>query len=94
MDKQKVIESLNLFKERLTGEVVDAYQTRGSDFGRERFNTWRRKFSQFLDENLPGETSVLNAKLTHYGFVVNVARVMHRGSGVRMVRRCWHTSIA
>ena len=81
MDKQKVIESLNLFKERLTGEVVDAYQTRGSDFGRERFNTWRRKFSQFLDENLPGETSVLNAKLTHLGFVVK--------RGERDVQRFW-----
>lgn len=70
MDKQKVIESLNLFKERLTGEVVEAFHTRGSEFGQERFNTWRRKFSQFLDGCLPGETSVLNAKLTHYMFSV------------------------
>ncbi|MDD2468597.1 MAG: nucleotide-binding protein [Desulfobulbus sp.] len=70
MDKQKVIENLNLFKERLTGEVVEAFHTRGSEFGQERFNTWRRKFSQFLDDYLPGETSVLNAKLTHFMFSV------------------------
>ncbi|MGF1689065.1 nucleotide-binding protein [Photobacterium japonica] len=66
MDKQKVIESLNHFKERLTGEVLEAFEARGKDFGAERFNTWRRKFSQFLDDSLPGETSVLNAKLTHF----------------------------
>lgn len=70
MDKQKIIENLNLFKERLTGEVVEAFHTRGSEFGQERFNTWRRKFSQFLDDYLPGETSVLNAKLTHIMFSV------------------------
>lgn len=70
MDKQKIIGNLNLFKERLTGEVVQAFHSRGSEFGQERFNTWRRKFSQFLDDNLPGEVSILNAKLTHYAFSV------------------------
>ncbi|MFA6596980.1 MAG: nucleotide-binding protein [Ignavibacteriaceae bacterium] len=68
MDKQKVIDNLSLFKKRLSGEVVEAFHGRGVEFGRERFNTWRRKFSQFLDDYLPGETSVLNAKLTHYAF--------------------------
>lgn len=68
MNKEEIIENLNVFKARLTGEVLQAFNTRGSDFGRERFNTWRRKFSQFLDENLPGETSILNQKLMHYVF--------------------------
>lgn len=71
MDKNSVIESLNLFKERLTGEVLQAFESRGNEFGQERFKTWRRKFSQFLDDNLPGEASVLNAKLTHYAFAIN-----------------------
>ena len=71
MDKQNIIETLNLFKERLTGEVLQAFNSRGSEFGQERFNTWRRKFSQFLDENLPGETSVLNAKLRHFAFSIH-----------------------
>jgi len=70
MDKQKVIDSLNLFKERLTGEVVEAFHGRGKEFGQERFNTWRRKFSQFLDDYLPGEVVVLNSKLTHYVYSV------------------------
>ena len=71
MDKQNVIESLNLFKGRLTGEVLQAFHNRGNEFGQERFSTWRRKFSQFLDDNLPGESAVLNAKLIHYAFSVN-----------------------
>ncbi|QTP59200.1 nucleotide-binding protein [Billgrantia antri] len=70
MDKQKVIEDLNLFKERLTGEVLQAFNSRGREFGQERFNAWRRKLSQFLDDNLPGETSVLNEKLTHYAISI------------------------
>jgi len=73
MNKQNIIENLNHLKERLTGEVVEAYRVRGGEFGRERFNTWRRKLSQFLDDYLPGETANLNAKLSHFGFVV------HRG---------------
>ncbi|EMV1550889.1 nucleotide-binding protein [Enterobacter ludwigii] len=70
MNKQEVIDGLNLFKKRLLGEVLQAFQSRGSEFGNERFNAWRRKFSQFLDETLPGETNVLNAKLTHYAYSV------------------------
>lgn len=38
IDKQKIIDSLNLFKERLTGEVMQAFHARGSEFGQERFN--------------------------------------------------------
>ncbi|MCL6386313.1 hypothetical protein EXT55_08790 [Pectobacterium carotovorum subsp. carotovorum] len=70
MNKQKIIDNLNLFKERLNGDVLEAFHSRGREFGKERFNTWRRKFTQFLDDNLPSETSVLNAKLTHSVFSV------------------------
>lgn len=69
MDRESIIDRLDTFKERLIGEVLNAYQTRGRSYGNDRFNTWRRKFSQFLDEVLPGESSTLNAKLTHYGFM-------------------------
>ena len=70
MNKSDIIDTLNTFKDRLTGEVVEAYRSRGKAYGKDRFNTWRRKFSQFLDESLPGETATLNAKLTHYGYVL------------------------
>lgn len=70
MDKHKAIESLNSLKMRLTGEVLEAYQMRGSAYGLDRFNAWRRQFSKFLNEHLPGEVSVLNSKLTHYAFAI------------------------
>ena len=73
MNKQEVLAGLELFRERLLGEVVGAYEQRGGSFGRDRFNTWRRKFTQFLNENLPGEVSTLNSKLSHIAFIV------HRG---------------
>ncbi len=65
MDRTLVIESITSFKKRLTGEVGDAFENRGQDYGRERFNTWRRKLGQYLDDSLPGESSRLNAKLHH-----------------------------
>lgn len=71
MNKREIIDNLNLFKERLQGEVLEAFLTRGRNFGRERFNTWRRKFSQFLNANLPGEITNLNAKLNHQVLTVN-----------------------
>ena len=68
MDKLGIIDGLNTFKDRLVVEVFDAYRNRGRSYGKERFNTWRRKFSQFLDDSLPSETAILNAKLTHFAF--------------------------
>ncbi|CDH00139.1 TIR domain-containing protein [Xenorhabdus bovienii] len=71
MNKKEIIDSLNLFKDRLTGEVLNAFHSRGREFGRERFKAWRRRFSQFLNASLPSEISVLNAKLTHHAFLVS-----------------------
>lgn len=70
MNKQEVIEGLNSFRKRLLREVVSAYEQRGASFGNDRFSTWRRQFTQFLNENLPGEASILSSKLSHFGFVV------------------------
>lgn len=70
MDTQEIIEGLRSFRNRLTGEVVQAFQERGSSFGNERFRAWRKRFTKFLDENLPGESAKLNSKLTHIGFAV------------------------
>lgn len=72
MEKQEVINNLNHFKDRLNGEVLQAFHSRGREFGKERFNAWRRKFTQFLDETLPSETSTLNAKLTHFAYSVRM----------------------
>jgi predicted nucleotide-binding protein len=68
MNEDEVIERLIQFRERLNNEVVQAYTQRGSSFGRERFSAWRRQFTKFLDEHLPGESSKLDAKLHHFAF--------------------------
>lgn len=68
MNKEEVIAGLENFRKRLTDEVLEAFETRGRSFGDDRFTTWRRKFSHFLYEYLPGESSTLNAKLTHYAY--------------------------
>jgi predicted nucleotide-binding protein len=48
--------------------VVQAYSTRGRDFGRERFAAWRRQVSKFLEETLPGEVTKLNSRLQHSSY--------------------------
>lgn len=90
MNKQEIIDNLNLFKTRLTDEVLQAFYSRGREFGKERFNAWRRKFTRFLDENLPSETSVLNDKLTHY------ASMARRGESAaqRFLREDGNTMLA
>lgn len=63
MNKIEVLEKLQNFRVRLESDVVTAYSQRGSSFGRERFSAWKTQFSKFLDQNLPGTSSKLNAKL-------------------------------
>ena len=70
MDKSELINGLESYKQRLLGEVVEAYQSRGSTYGNERFAAWRSKFSKFLDAHFPSETSRLNAKLNRMFFAV------------------------
>lgn len=70
MQSATVIDGLRDFQKRLREEVVPAFEQRGSAFGRDRFRSWRRQLSKFLDLHLPKESTVLDAKLTHYGFVV------------------------
>lgn len=70
MEKIELINGLESYKQRLLGEVVGAYHSRGSTYGNERFAAWRSKFSKFLDTHFPSETSRLNAKLTHMIFTV------------------------
>lgn len=68
MQRDEAISRLQGFKKRLEGEVVQAYSQRGSSFGNERFSAWRRQFSKFLDEHMPGESSKLDSKLEHMFF--------------------------
>lgn len=70
MNKDEILNALNSFKQRLHNEVVVAYQERNSTFGDERFLSWRAKFSNFLDVNMPGESSRLNMKLEHMVYTI------------------------
>ncbi len=70
MNKEEVLSGLESFKHRLLNEVLQAYQTRGSRYGNERFSAWRSKFTKFLDSCLPNESSRLNTKLHHMIFTV------------------------
>ena len=70
MDKQEVIDGLTAFRDRLLGEVLTAYQQRGSSFGRDRFNSWRRGLTKFLNDYMPSEVATLDNKLTHVAFAV------------------------
>ena len=63
MNKNEIIEVLQSYKARLETDVLKAFSDRGQSYGAERFNTWRRKLSTFLDDSLPGESSALNNKL-------------------------------
>lgn len=70
MDKTEVLEKLQSFRDRLENDVVPAYARRGSSFGQERFTAWKTQFSKFLDQQLPGASSKLSAKLHKSFFMI------------------------
>lgn len=63
MSKAEILESLRSFRDRLEHDVLKAYTNRGASFGGERYATWRRQFSKFLDENYPGMSAKLDVSL-------------------------------
>ena len=73
MNKEEVLNGLSAFKNRLVTEVVQSFEERGSSFGNDRFATWKRKFIQFLNDNLSGEEAKFNNKL------IRIGMVFHRG---------------
>lgn len=90
MDKIEALEGLNGYRERLLEEVLEAFAARGRDYGSERFNSWRRKLSGFLNASLPGEVSRLNSKFQHFsilarGFDETDAEYFWRNEGEAMI---------
>ncbi|MBV5267717.1 MAG: hypothetical protein JZU67_04285, partial [Burkholderiaceae bacterium] len=61
MNKVDTLARLQTFRDRLENDVIPAYANSGSSFGRERFASWRTQFTKFLEENLPGTASKLDA---------------------------------
>jgi hypothetical protein len=56
VNKENILTELENFKRRLKNDVCSAYQ-RNYTFGMERFTTWKKKFGDFLDLELPQELS-------------------------------------
>ena len=70
MNKVDTLARLQTFRDRLENDVIPAYANSGSSFGCERFASWRTQFTKFLDENLPGTSSKLDAKLHKGAFFI------------------------
>lgn len=71
MEKEEIVDQLETFKHRLVDDVLAAYKSRGSEYGHERFSSWRRQITKFLDQNLPGAASKLDSKLHKIAFFRN-----------------------
>jgi len=70
VQKEEFVGMLLSYRNRLSGDFLQAYSTRGSSYGSERFSSWRKKFTKFLDEHLPGESTRFNTKLHHLVFSI------------------------
>ncbi len=55
MEYEEVINGLNNLKKDLIESVLASYEERGLDFGNERYASWCKKVSRFLDDNLAYE---------------------------------------
>lgn len=63
MEKSEVLAQLQTYRDRLEGDVFQAYQLRGHSYGHERFTSWKSQFTNFLDNELPGHSGKLSSKL-------------------------------
>lgn len=71
MNKKQMISTVETFKKRLKDDVFNAYTTRGSDFGQDRFDSWCRSFTKFLSKYLPDALARFEEKLSHQILVIN-----------------------
>lgn len=66
MNKQEIIEKLEEFKDKLSSEVAQAYEDRGSVFGKQRFISWRKRLYAFFNQNLPRSIKDYNDLFSPY----------------------------
>ncbi|CAM7452776.1 nucleotide-binding protein [Citrobacter cronae] len=69
-NKDEIIEQLTELKRRLLTEVVEAYSTRGTEFGGNRYEALKRKTREVLDNYLPGESARFTQSLVSYSFTM------------------------
>ncbi|HBB5094765.1 TIR domain-containing protein [Escherichia coli] len=68
LNKDEIVGQLNELKRRLLTEVVEAYSTRGTEFGGNRYEALKRKTREILDYYLPGESTRFNQSIFSYSF--------------------------
>lgn len=66
--ENEIVDQLVQLKRRLLEEVVIAYSTRGTEFGRNRFEALKRKTREILDNSLPAESARFDQKMISYSF--------------------------
>lgn len=69
-NKDEIIGQLTDLKRRLLTEVVEAYSTRGTGFGGNRYEALKRKTREVLDSYLPGESARFNQGIVSYSFTM------------------------
>ena len=68
-DTYYVISGLKNLRDRLTSDVQAAYADRGKAMGDERLARWLTQAQLFLDNNLPGQSGILRAKLSSRTYI-------------------------
>lgn len=62
MEKQEIIDSLEKLQHRLHEDVYQAYARETSDYGRERYDAWKKSVTKFLNQYIPNEIQYFNEK--------------------------------
>jgi translation initiation factor RLI1 len=55
MNKEEIKQGIHDLLKDLNQNVVIAYKKEGMAFGNERYSSWRKKVTKFLDQFLPNE---------------------------------------
>jgi REase_DpnII-MboI len=70
MSKEEIIQGITILLEDLIQNIMVDYQTQGIPFGNERYSSWRKRVTKFLDQHLPNEKIKFAASSSWYGFVL------------------------
>jgi REase_DpnII-MboI len=67
MNKEEIIQGIISLSEDLRQNIVTAYQKRGISFGNERYFSWQKRVTKFLDQHLPNEKIRFDSKRSWLG---------------------------
>ena len=70
LNRKEIIRQLKQLKRRLVDEVAEAYSSRGTQFGQNRFEALKRKTREVLDSFLPGESARFDRSLFSYSISI------------------------